>query len=290
METTGLTENAHLFKQLIEYAKDLSRVYESEKQKDKALNEANRQLIKFADDLNKTFSGLKAAHRELQEAYLDTIQRLVMAAEYKDEDTGDHIRRMSLGSALIARKIGLPAEDVQNILYASPMHDVGKIGIPDSILMKPGKLTDDEFALIKTHTLIGGKILENSKSKILQVARKIAISHHEKWNGKGYPHGLAGDDIPVEARIVGVLDVFDALTSKRPYKDPYPTAVACKIIEKERGAHFAPDLVDVFLENIDEILAIHAEVKSGKETRLSDFIISERDEADGTFKSISENT
>jgi putative two-component system response regulator len=148
------------------------------------------------------------------------------------------------------------------------MHDVGKIGIPDNILMKPGKLTDEEFDFMKTHTTIGAKILVDSKAEILQLAQQIAISHHEKWNGRGYPQGLAGDTIPLAARIVGLTDVFDALTSKRPYKDPFPVEVALDIIKKERGEHFDPDVVDVFFENIDEILKIKDEVDADGDVSL----------------------
>ena len=227
--------------QLIKYAHDLVKVYESEKGKRK---------------------DLEAAHQELQEAYLDTINRLVLAAEYKDEDTGDHIVRMARYSALIAEKLGLPARDVQNILYAAPMHDVGKIGIQDSILLKPGKLTAEEFEIMKSHTTIGAKILGNSEAEILKIAAQIALSHHEKWNGKGYPQGLSGNEIPLFGRIVGLADVFDALTSRRPYKDPFPAEVAFEIIRGDRGKHFDPDMVDVFFENTDEVLQIKAEVDS----------------------------
>jgi len=266
--------------QLKKYADDLAKVYQSEKEKRKELQAANEQLVKFADDLNKTFSELKSTHEELQEAYLDTIHRLVLAAEYKDEDTGDHIVRMSRYSALIAEKLSLPAIDVQNIRYAAPMHDMGKIGIPDNILMKPGKLTDEEFDFMKTHTNIGAKILANSKADILQLAQQIAVSHHEKWNGRGYPQGHSGDKIPLVGRIVGLADVFDALTSRRPYKDPYPAEVAVDIIKKERGEHFDPEVADAFLENLDGFLKIKAEVGSAEEVSLADFIWSERDRAD----------
>ncbi|MBC8393571.1 MAG: HD domain-containing protein [Deltaproteobacteria bacterium] len=258
--------------QLKKYADDLSKVYQSEKQKRKELQVANKQLVKFADDLNKTV-------KELQGAYLDTINRLVLAAEYKDEDTGDHIVRMSRYSAFIAEKLGLPAREVQNIRYAAPMHDVGKIGIPDNILMKPGKLTDEEFNFMKTHTTIGATILADSKAEILRLAHQIAISHHEKWNGRGYPQGISGDKIPITGRIIGLADVFDALTSRRPYKDPYPVEVACDIIKKESGQHFDPELVDVFLKNIDEFVKIKKEVGSAEDVSLADFVRSERDQA-----------
>ena len=271
MEKNNLPAGPSDAAQLKKYADDLSKVYQSEKQKRKELQVANKQLVKFADDLNKTV-------KELQGAYLDTINRLVLAAEYKDEDTGDHIVRMSRYSAFIAEKLGLPAREVQNIRYAAPMHDVGKIGIPDNILMKPAKLTDEEFDFMKTHTNIGAKILAKSKAEILRLAWQIAISHHEKWNGRGYPQGFSVDKIPIAGRIVGLADVFDALTSKRPYKVPYPIEVAVDIIKKERGEHFDPDVADIFLENIDEFLKIKKEVGSAEDVSLTDFVRSERDQ------------
>lgn len=149
----------------------------------------------------------------------------------------------------------------KNILYAAPMHDIGKIGIPDNILLKPGKLTDEEFDIVKSHTTIGAKILSKSNAKIIILAEQIALSHHEKWNGLGYPNGLSGKDIPLEARIVAIVDVFDALTSKRPYKKTFPVEVALDIMEKERGQHFDPDVLDIFLANINEILKIRVGVK-----------------------------
>jgi len=265
MDTDDLSAGSLNTDQLKKYAKDLAEVYRSAKEKKRELEDLSKQLMRFADDLNKSNLEIKSAHQELHKAYLDTIHRLVLAAEYKDEDTGNHIRRMSRYSALIAEKLGLPAKEIQNILYAAPMHDVGKIGIPDSILIKPGKLTDEEFDIMKTHTTIGAKILAGSKAEILQVAGVIALSHHEKWNGKGYPQGLAGDKIPLAARIVGLADVFDALTSRRPYKDPFPAEVAFDIIKKERGEHFDPEIVDVFLENIDDVLKIKAEVSTSED-------------------------
>ena len=270
------TESANI-NQLQKYAKDLAEVYQSKKEKAKELHTAKQQLFKYADDLNQTMLELKTANQELQESYLDTIHRLALAAEYKDEDTGDHIIRMGRYSALIANKRGLTPMEVQHILYASPMHDIGKIGVPDDILMKPGKLTDEEFETMKTHTTIGGKILAHSKSEILKVAEQIALYHHEKWNGTGYPHGLSGDTIPLTARIVALADAFDALTSKRPYKDPFPVEVACDIIKKGRSQHFDPAIVDVFLENIDEILKIKQKAHSKGSLSLTNFTTSERD-------------
>jgi putative two-component system response regulator len=265
------TDNSEAYNaQLKKYAEDLSKMYESERIKREELEVANQQLKRYADDLNRTAS-------ELKEAHLDTIYRLVLAAEYKDEETGDHIVRMTRYCTLIAEKLGLAEETVENIFHAAPMHDVGKIGIPDNILMKPGKLTDEEFEIMKTHTTIGAKILAKSKAEILRMAQQIAISHHEKWNGKGYPQGLSGEKIPLLGRIVGLADSFDAITSRRPYKDPYPAEVAFEIIEKERGEHFDPDVTDVFLENREEVLQIKAEVNQMEDVSLIDFRWSERD-------------
>jgi len=263
--------------QLKKYALDLSRVYRSEKEKGAALKEANTQLVKFARDLKMTVSDLRTANRDLKAAYLDTLNRLALAAELKDEDTGDHINRLSRYSELIAIKLGMPEKFIENLKYATPMHDVGKIGIPDKILLCPGKLSSDEFRLMKTHTTIGAKILGGSKAEILQVARKIALHHHEKYNGQGYPEGLSGDNIPLEARIVGLVDVFDALTSRRPYKEPYPVEVASGIIMKERGEHFDPDVVDHFIGNLEKIIRIKSEVGGAEDVSTDDLVFSERD-------------
>jgi putative two-component system response regulator len=217
------------------------------------------------------------AYREIKEAYLDTINRLVLASEYKDEDTGDHILRMSRYCALLAEKIGMSKEDVDILLYASPMHDIGKIGIPDSILLKKARLDDQEFEIMKTHTTIGARILANSKSRILESARIIALSHHEKWNGQGYPLGLEKEGIPLYGRVVALMDTFDALTSKRPYKDPYPPETACKIIRKGRELHFDPQITDAFLNSLDEFLKIRKEISPTEELPSTPFTWSERD-------------
>ena len=261
MENDSFADNYSHMDQLRKYAEDLAEVYRSEKEKRIELEAANQQLIRYAVDFNKTLLELKTTHIQLQEAYLDTIYRLALAAEYKDEETGNHIIRMSRYCSLIAEKLGLPARDVQNIRYASPMHDIGKIGIPDSILLKPGKLTPEEFEIMKTHTIIGAKILADSNAEIIQVAQQIALSHHEKWNGDGFPQGLVEANAPLTARIVGIVDVFDALISRRPYKEPYPVKVALEIIEDGRGKKFDPMLVDILFENIDQILEIEKEIR-----------------------------
>ncbi len=250
------------------------------------LESANVKLQQYTIDLTKTILDLRELHDELKDAYLDTINRLVLAAEYKDEDTGDHILRMSRYSAIIAEGFGLSNEEVQNILYAAPMHDVGKIGIPDSILMKPGRLTDEEFAIVKTHTTIGARILADSKAEILRLASRIALTHHERWDGKGYPKGLSNTQIPICGRIVALADVFDALTSQRPYKDPYPIEVALEFIRNGRSTMFDPEIVDVFFSKIDEIILVRGEVRSLADS--DGFSLSDRDEAESMEKLTSE--
>jgi len=236
--------------------------------------------------LKRAVNALKTANMELREAYLDTIHRLVLAAEFKDEDTGDHIIRISRYSVLIAKKLGLPEERIENIRYASPMHDIGKIGIPDSILLKKGRLTEQEFEIMKNHTKIGARILAGAKAPVLRLAREIALTHHEKWDGTGYPAGLYKEKIPISGRIVGLADAFDALTSRRPYKNPYPMDIALKIIRKDRGTHFDPTVVDAFLDCIDEVKAIKKIFSGPRDTPTEAFEWSERDIADRTGEAI----
>lgn len=201
-------------------------------------------------------SELQLALERIKAASLETIYRLSMAAEYKDEVTGAHIKRMSLTSAAIARQLGLDAIAVETILYAAPMHDVGKIGIPDLILVKPGKLEPLEWEIMKQHTVIGAKILKGSDAEFIRMGETIALTHHEKWDGSGYPNGLKGLAIPIAGRITAVADVFDALTSKRPYKEPFPVEKSLAIIREGKGSCFDPAVVDAFFAAQDEILGI----------------------------------
>lgn len=197
--------------------------------------------------------------QELKEAYLDTIFRLSVAAEYKDDDTAAHIHRMSRYSAILAQGLGLSADEVESVQYASPMHDIGKLGVPDSILMKPGKLTPQEFKEMQNHTIFGAKILENAKADLLRVSEIIALTHHEKWDGSGYPRGLKGENIPLVGRIVALADVFDALTSKRCYKPAFSLEQSLDIIKEGSGRHFDPKVVQAFLDNIEKFLAVKAQ-------------------------------
>jgi putative two-component system response regulator len=211
---------------------------------------------------------LRLAHSKLREASLETIFRLARAAEYKDEDTGTHIVSMSLISAFLAERLGLNSTVVERILYASPMHDIGKIGIPDRILTKNGPLNDEEWSIMRMHPVYGGQILEGSDIGFLKLGEVISLTHHEKWDGSGYPHGLAGTQIPLSGRIVAVADVFDALRSKRPYKPPLTIDQTVDIIRAGRGTHFDPKVVDALLNNLDGVLKLWETAQSAHTTTL----------------------
>ena len=184
--------------------------------------------------------------QELEEAQTETFERLALAAEFRDDDTGNHTRRVGTMAALIAETLGLSDDDVGMLRRAAALHDVGKIGVPDTILLVPRKLTDEEFAVVRTHTVIGARLLSGSRSPILRMAEQVAWSHHERWDGNGYA-GMAGEDIPIAGRITTVADVFDALTHERPYKDAWPIDQAVEEILRQRGTQFDPDAVDAFL-------------------------------------------
>lgn len=208
-------------------------------------------------------SEVTARTQDLQQAYatikrtsFETIFRLSRAAEFKDDDTGEHIVRMGHFAGAIARQMGLQDQEIENIFYGAPMHDVGKIATPDAILRKPGKLNAEEWKIMQQHCEQGALILANPETELLTVAETIAISHHEKWDGSGYPKGLAGADIPLAGRITAIADVFDALTSKRPYKEPFSIEKSFAIIRESRGGHFDPAVVDAFFTIEKEILQI----------------------------------
>jgi putative two-component system response regulator len=204
---------------------------------------------------------LNAALVMVEETALETINRLAAAAECRDQYTGSHILRVSRYAEAIARKMGLDSGFVKSLLYAASMHDIGKIGIPDKILMKPGKLNTEEWTIMQQHTVIGAKLLHGSKQDYMKLAEEIALTHHEKWNGSGYPQGLAAEKIPISGRIVAVADVFDALISERPYKASLSTRESFTIIKNERGTHFDPAVIDAFIGIKQEILSIVEQYK-----------------------------
>ncbi len=191
---------------------------------------------------------------ELHDSRLEIIRRLSRAADYRDNETGNHILRMSKYSQLLGLATGMDEREAEMLLTASPMHDIGKIGIPDSILLKPGKLTPEEWEIMKTHASIGASILEGMTSDLMRMAHEIALNHHEKWDGSGYPNGLKGEEISYFGRIVAIADVFDALTTNRPYKAAWPVEQAMEYIASQRGQHFDPKLVDLFVEILPKVL------------------------------------
>lgn len=197
-----------------------------------------------------------ARTEELESTRKQIVQRLGRASEYRDEETGNHILRMSHSCAVLARACDWDEAACELILLASPMHDLGKIGIPDAILLKPGRLDPEEWAVMQTHAEIGARLLEGDDSELLQMAHTIALTHHERWDGSGYPNGLAGEAIPQAGRIAALADVFDALTSERPYKKAWTVDEALELICANRGVHFDPALVDIFLEQLPAILEI----------------------------------
>ena len=199
---------------------------------------------------------VKERTQDLYDAQLFLIERLARAIEYRDSETGFHILRMSHYSACLAAQVGFNEPQCEVILRASPLHDIGKIGIPDSILQKPGKLTPEEWTIMKTHTTIGGDLLSGSNFEILEMGRQIAIAHHEKWDGSGYPYGLKGEEIPLIGRICGLADVFDALTTVRPYKKAWRVEDALAEISKGSGSHFDPDLAKIFIDVTPQIIEI----------------------------------
>lgn len=234
-----------------------------------------RNMLALSDGRKKLADRARWLASEVQRATADiiarekeTINRLMRAAEFRDNETGMHILRMGHFSAEIGRALGLPETECESLLMATPMHDIGKVATPDRILLKPGKLDADEWNIMKQHTISGYEILKDSQSELLQTAAQIALSHHEKFDGTGYPYGLKGENIPLSGRICAVSDVFDALTSKRPYKHAWPVEEAIAEIDRQSGTHFDPALVDAFHIGLTRILDIKERYRDEEDTRL----------------------
>lgn len=223
----------------------------------------NRNIISYENrflhqSVEEKEAELEKANERLELAHLEAIERLSRAAEYKDDNTGLHVKRVGKISSEIAKLLGMDEKIVYAIEHAAPLHDIGKIGVPESILLKPGKLNEEEWAIMKGHAIIGRNILKNSSSPIVNMAELIAYTHHEKWNGSGYPLGLKGEQIPKVSRIVAIADVFDALTSERPYKEAFTYDKAISIIKEESSQHFDPAVVSAFMNSIQEMKMILA--------------------------------
>ena len=208
-------------------------------------------------EIKKAYAELKIAHEDIKEAHMAIVLRLAIVAEYRDNDTGAHIMRIADYGCELCKGLGLSEKEIEIYRFASPMHDIGKIAVPDAILKKEGKLTPDEFEVMKTHTIIGSRMFDGSKSPILKAASDICLSHHERWDGSGYPYGLKGDKIPLFGRIVSLVDVFDALLSKRCYKEAWSFEDSVKYVKEQSGKHFDPKLVNVFVRSLDKVKKVY---------------------------------
>jgi putative two-component system response regulator len=202
------------------------------------------------------------AERHVYDAHLDTMRRLAVAAEFKDADTAGHIERVGVSAAVLAEAIGLSPGEVEAIRHATPMHDVGKLGIPDAVLLKPGSLTEAEWAVMRSHTTLGARLLSGSVSEVLRMGERIAKSHHERWDGNGYPEGLRGEAISLEARICSVVDCFDAVAMPRPYRPAFPIELAIEEIRKDAGERFDPGLRQAFLDDLPRIMEARSQAES----------------------------
>jgi CHASE2 domain-containing sensor protein len=225
-----------------------------------------RRLRRIVASANRELeNAVRERTAELHETQLEVVRRLARAADWRDEDTGEHVERIGLMAERLGDAAGMTAEEAETLRHAAVLHDIGKIGVPDRVLLKPGKLDDEEWEIMKTHAEIGASMLAGSRSPLVQMAEVIARTHHERWDGTGYPAGIAGEEIPVVGRIVAICDVFDALRSRRPYKEAWPAPAAIAELTAQRGRHFDPALVDLFLEIAPQLDAeLHADVASDR--------------------------
>ncbi len=214
-------------------------------------------------DLRHTLEELGEAHRKIYRAHLETVRALVIAAEFKDGETAAHVDRIGYYAEIVGRALGLAPREAELLRHASPMHDIGKIGIPDRVLLKPGPLTPEERGIIERHPEIGARILEESQAEVLRLGRVIALQHHELWDGSGYPQGLREDEIALEARVCAVVDVFDALTSDRRYRAALAYDEVYRMMKGLRGIHFDPEVLDAFFDVRDEIESVRRDVRAG---------------------------
>ena len=243
--------------QLFRYAQDIQKLFAERDEavkNEKEGNAAYKQLERFKNDFMMLLEQKEKSYQALESSHLDTIRRLAIAAEFKDNDTGKHIIRMSRFSSMIARAYGQDEKYCNLLEQASPMHDIGKIGIPDNVLKKPGKLTEEDWVLMRKHSEYGANILSGSDVPVLQMAEEVALGHHEKFDGSGYPSNLKGEQIPLSARIVALADFFDALTMDRCYRPAFSDEKALTMVEQNIGTHFDPSVVKAFFSVSGDII------------------------------------
>ena len=252
--------------QLLVYAQDLKQMLANEEKKTQQLKHAHAQLLTYAKDLKVALDVEQHKNNELEQAYTDTMLRLARASRYKDEETGAHIERLSHYAQSMALFVGWNSSRAQGLFAVAPMHDVGKIGVPDAVLGKNGPLTEEEWEAIKQHPLLGASLLSGSASPLLEMAKEVALTHHERWDGSGYPSGLKGAQIPITGRIVMLCDLYDALRSQRPYKSAFSHTKTLDIMlngnERTKPTHFDPMLLEAFREMHPQFDEIYSTVKA----------------------------
>ena len=266
----SLSDESHSSQaQLLAYAKDVKQLLDREERQSQQLKRAHAQTLAYAKDLKLALEAEQLKNAQLEQSYADTILRLARASRYKDEETGGHIERLSHYARMLAHLIGWEKSEAQRLFTVAPMHDVGKIGIPDAVLSKSGPLTEEEWAQVKRHPSIGASLLDGSPSRLLEMARDVAYTHHERWDGTGYPRGLRGKDIPMAGRIVMLCDLYDALRSVRPYKPAFSHQKVCDVMlngnGRTRPSHFDPMLLEVFREHHTEFDRIFSTIVGERE-------------------------
>lgn len=248
--------------QLDIYVREMREAILRERSATDQLDAARRQLEVFADDIRKLFEQERERRRQLESAYRETLLRLARAAAYRDEETATHCDRLGHYSRYLCQALRVPADESEHIAIAAPLHDLGKIGVPDSVLLKRGPLHEPEWRVMRTHPGIGASLLRGSQSELIETARLVALTHHECWDGSGYPEGLTGTDIPHCGRIVKMVDVYDALRTRRPYKTALPHDEACRRIlegdDRIRPSHFDPDVLQAFRSVAEQLAAVYA--------------------------------
>ena len=248
-------------KLIIEIEEFSNKLIKDLKRNNKIIRQSDKRQAREYEKLEKQYEEIKKLKKELEETQAEVVFIMGSVGESRSQETGNHVKRVAEYSFLLAKYYGLTDYESIMIKQASPMHDIGKIGIPDAILNKPARLTQDEMSIMQTHATLGYNILQHSTRPLLQMAATIAHTHHEKYDGTGYPQKLQGDAIPIYGRITALADVFDALGSHRIYKEVWSDEAIFKLLKQERGYHFDPDLIDIFFDNIDQFLAVRESLK-----------------------------